>query len=149
MNDAYLPRHLNSEMEEALAAARIVNLVGPRQVGKTTLVRDLFGYGRFITLDDSAVLTAIDADPMGQLSSLREDVGSGPLIIDEAQRSKVLALAIKRLVDRDRRKGQFILTGSSNIFTTTEVADSLAGRMRTLKLWPLSVAEAVKGPSTA
>ncbi len=144
--ETYLPRHLVVELEEAIASARVVNLIGPRQVGKTTLVRDLFGHGRFITLDDAAVLSAIEADPIGQLASLMQDLGQAPLIIDEAQRSKKLALAIKRVVDTDRRKGQFVLTGSSNIFTTTDVADSLAGRMRTLKLWPLSVAEIKCGP---
>ena len=143
---AFLPRHLVTELEDAIASARVVNLIGPRQVGKTTLVRDLFDHGRFITLDDSAVLAAIEADPEGQLVSLMQDLGRAPLIIDEAQRSKKLALAIKRVVDTDRRKGQFVLTGSSNVFTTTEVADSLAGRMRMLKLWPLSVAEIKRAP---
>lgn len=144
--DTYLPRHLVPELEDALASARVVNLIGPRQVGKTTLVRDLFGQGRFITLDDAAILAAIDADPEGQLASLMEDLNQAPLIIDEAQRSKKLALAIKKIVDMNRGKGQFVLTGSSNVFTTTEVADSLAGRMRTLKLWPLSVAEIERIP---
>jgi predicted AAA+ superfamily ATPase len=142
----YLPRHLIPELEDAIASARVVNLIGPRQVGKTTLVRDLFGNGRFITLDDAAVLAAIEADPEGQLTSLMESLDQAPLIIDEAQRSKKLALAIKRVVDTDRRKGQFVLTGSSNVFATTDVADSLAGRMRTLKLWPLTVAEVKRAP---
>ncbi|WP_233270595.1 ATP-binding protein [Chachezhania sediminis] len=146
MNDSYLPRHLVPELQDALASARVVNLVGPRQAGKTTLVRDLFGHGHFVTLDDAAVLAAVEADPEGQLESLRAGLGDAPLIIDEAQRSKTLALAIKRLVDADRRKGQFVLTGSSNVFTTAEVADSLAGRMRTLKLWPLSAAEIRRAP---
>lgn len=144
--DEYLPRHLTSELHEALASARVVNLVGPRQVGKTTLVRDLFQEGHFLTLDDAAVLAAMDADPEGQLMSLAEDQNTSPIIIDEAQRSRKLALAIKKIVDSNRRKGQFVLTGSSNVFTTAEVADSLAGRMRTLKLWPLSVAEINRGP---
>ena len=144
--DDYLPRHLIPELEDAVASARVVNLIGPRQVGKTTLVRDLFGHGRFVTLDDAAILAAIDADPEGQLTSLVEDLEGAPLIIDEAQRSKKLALAIKRMVDTNRRKGQFVLTGSSNVFTTTDVADSLAGRMRTLKLWPLSAAEIKTAP---
>ncbi|GFE67255.1 ATP-binding protein [Litoreibacter roseus] len=144
--DGYLPRHLTSELREALASARVVNLVGPRQVGKTTLVRDLFEEGRFLTLDDAAVLAAMDADPEGQLLSLAEDQNTSPIIIDEAQRSRKLALAIKKIVDNNRRKGQFVLTGSSNVFTTAEVADSLAGRMRTLKLWPLSVVEINRAP---
>lgn len=144
--DEYLPRHLTSELREALASARVINLVGPRQVGKTTLVRDLFEEGRFLTLDDAAVLAAMDADPEGQLMSLAEDQNTAPIIIDEAQRSRKLALAIKKIVDSNRRKGQFVLTGSSNVFTTAEVADSLAGRMRTLKLWPLSMAEISRSP---
>lgn len=143
-DDEYLARHLVDELEEALASARVVNLVGPRQAGKTTLVRDLFHEGRFITLDDAAILEAIEADPEGQLESLVGGLEGGPLIIDEAQRSKKLALAIKKIVDVKRQKGQFLLTGSSSVFTTAEVSDSLAGRMRTLKLWPLSAAE-IKG----
>lgn len=144
--DEYLPRHLTSELRDALASTRVVNLVGPRQVGKTTLVRDLFDEGRFITLDDAAILAAMDADPEGQLISLADDQGHMPIIIDEAQRSAKLALAIKRIVDRNRRKGQFVLTGSSNVFSTAEVADSLAGRMRTLKLWPLTTSEINRSP---
>lgn len=139
--DDYIPRHLSHELTDALASSRIVNLVGSRQVGKTTLVRDLFQGGKFITLDDEALLAAIEADPQGQLESLTSDLGNAPLIIDEAQRSKSLSLSIKRIVDANRRKGQFILTGSSNVFTSAEIADSLAGRMRTLQLWPLSAAE--------
>lgn len=139
--DDYIPRHLSQELTDALASSRIVNLVGSRQVGKTTLVRDLFQDGKFITLDDEALLAAIEADPQGQLESLTSDLGSATLIIDEAQRSKSLSLSIKRIVDANRRKGQFVLTGSSNVFTSAEIADSLAGRMRTLQLWPLSAAE--------
>lgn len=146
--DEYLPRHLTSELRDALASARVVNLVGPRQAGKTTLVRDLFDEGRFVTLDDGAILAAMEADPEGQLSSLAENQGTAPVIIDEAQRSAKLALAIKKIVDGNRRKGQFVLTGSSNVFTTADVADSLAGRMRTLKLWPLSVAEVNRAPAS-
>ncbi|MEL6227376.1 MAG: ATP-binding protein [Pseudomonadota bacterium] len=144
--DEYLPRHLTPELRDALTTARVVNLVGPRQVGKTTLVRDLFEQGRFVTLDDAAVLAAIEADPEGQLTSLAEDQSDVPVIIDEAQRSPELALAIKKIVDRNRRKGQFVLTGSSNVFTKADVADSLAGRMQTLKLWPLTMSEVNRLP---
>jgi predicted AAA+ superfamily ATPase len=141
----FKPRHLKAELEAALASARIVNIVGPRQAGKTTFVRNIFASersgARFVTLDDQGLLEAIENDPEGQIRALMADIGDNPLIIDEAQRSKTMALAIKRIVDEDRRKGQFILTGSSNVFTTLEVADSLAGRMRTIKLWPLTIAE--------
>ena len=144
----FKPRHLSTELEDALASARIVNIIGPRQAGKTTFVRDIFGSkrsgARFVTLDDQGLLEAIENDPEGQIRALMTDIGDNPLIIDEAQRSKRMALAIKKIVDEDRRKGQFILTGSSNVFTTLQVADSLAGRMRTIKLWPLTVSETME-----
>ena len=147
-NETLAPRHLRSELESALAASRIVNIIGPRQAGKTTFVRDIFASersgARFVTLDDQGLLKAIESDPEGQIRALMADIGDNPLIIDEAQRSKTMALAIKKIVDEDRRKGQFILTGSSNVFTSLEIADSLAGRMRTIKLWPMSMAEALR-----
>jgi hypothetical protein len=136
-----LPRHLTAELQSALTYSRVVNIIGPRQVGKTTLVRDILKTGKFITLDDEAVLIAIEADPVGQLDALTAELTDTPLIIDEAQRSKKLALALKQIVDLNRRKGQFVLTGSSNVFSTLDVADSLAGRVLTLKLWPLTIAE--------
>ncbi|MEO3388876.1 ATP-binding protein [Mesorhizobium sp. CAU 1741] len=148
MEDTLLPRHLRAELLDSLRSTRVVNIIGPRQVGKTTLVRELLDVGRFITLDDENVLAAIEADPSGQIEALVSEADDVPLIIDEAQRSKRLALAIKRIVDERRRMGQFILTGSSNVFTNAHVADSLAGRVQTLTLLPLSGAEVQrKGPA--
>ena len=141
MDHDLIPRHLSSELEEALASARVVNVIGPRQTGKTTLVRDLFRGGRFVTLDDEGTLAAFRSDALGQLQALAAEAGDHPVIVDEAQRWKPLALAIKQIVDRNRRKGQFILTGSSNVFTSAEVADSLPGRVRTIRMLPLSAAE--------
>lgn len=140
-NNKIIDRHLASEVLEAVKTARIVNIIGPRQAGKTTLVREILDAGTFITLDDTSVLAALEADPIGQLRDLKKTADGAPIIIDEAQRSTTLALAIKQIVDNDRRMGQFILTGSSNVFRTAAVADSLAGRVSTLKLWPLSVSE--------
>lgn len=148
MEDTLLPRHLRAELLDSLRSTRVVNIVGPRQVGKTTLVRELLDIGRFITLDDENVLAAMEADPFGQIEALVSEANDVPLIIDEAQRSKRLALAIKRIVDERRRMGQFILTGSSNVFTNAHVADSLAGRVQTLTMLPLSGAEIQrKGPA--
>jgi len=141
METELLPRHLQSTLEEALRASRVVNLIGPRQVGKTTLVRDLLPGGHFVTLDDAAILGALRADPMGQIELLVARAGEGAVILDEAQRAPEMATAIKKVVDGNRRKGQFLLTGSSNIFTTAAVTDTLAGRVMTLTLLPLSTAE--------
>lgn len=136
-----LPRHLQASLEEALRASRVVNLIGPRQVGKTTLVRDLLPSGHFVTLDDAAVMNALSGDPMGQIELMVARAGDAPVILDEAQRVPAMATAIKKVVDGNRRKGQFLLTGSSNIFTTAAVTDTLAGRVMTLTLLPLSGAE--------
>ncbi len=143
-----LPRHLEAELKDALRYARVINVVGARQAGKTTLVRDLLGAGRYVSLDDDAVLEGIEDDPWGQLRQLVGGSDGAPLIIDEAQRSRKLPLALKRLVDLDDRRGRLVLTGSSNMFATQHVVDSLAGRVRTLTLWPLTVAETMsRGPS--
>ena len=144
-----LPRHLIAELEDALTYSRVVNITGARQTGKTTLVRDIMQTGRFITLDDVTTLEAIENDPWEELRTLRAELEDAPLIIDEAQRSTQLPLAIKRIVDLSDLPGQFVITGSSNIFTTSHVTDSLAGRLLTLQLWPMTVAETMsRGPPT-
>ncbi len=143
-----LPRHLGVELKDALTYSRVVNVIGARQVGKTTLVRDIMRAGRFITLDDPTTLEVIENDPWEELRALTAELGEAPLIVDEVQRSTRLPLAIKRIVDLNDRPGQFVLTGSSNIFATSHVADSLAGRILTLTLWPMTVAETMsRGPS--
>lgn len=138
-------RHMASEVEVALESARIVNLVGPRHVGKTTLVKNL-ARGHFISLDDDLTLEGIENDAFGMITSVLDELESYPVVIDEAQRSRMLPLALKRIVDDNRQMGQFLLTGSFDIFRTPHVADSLAGRVQTLELHPLSVAEIFDAP---
>ncbi|MGO4568813.1 ATP-binding protein [Rhizobium sp. 2YAF20] len=134
-------RHMKPELDEALLSARIVNLIGPRQTGKTTLVREMLGHGHFVSFDDENVLAAVESDPQGHLETLVAAANGEPIVIDEVQRSKKIALTIKRIVDSNRKMGQFLLTGSSNVFVSAEIMDSLAGRVQTLKLLPLSSAE--------
>ncbi len=85
-----------------------------------------------LTLDDATTLMSAQADPAGLVRSLDRAV------IDEIQRALELLLAIKKTVDEDRRPGRFLLTGSANLMTLLAVADSLAGRMETASLLPLS-----------
>ena len=114
----------------------VVLLAGPRQAGKTTLVRRVADQGlRYLTLDDERTLLAAREDPVGLIRSLDRAV------IDEIQRAPQLLLAIKKSVDEDRRPGRFLLTGSANLMALPTVADSLAGRMETLTLLPLSQGE--------
>ena len=138
-----IPRHLAAQVARTLQTSRVVNLVGPRQTGKTTLVRDLLQAARFLTLDDEGLLASLAFDPFGQLAAVAAEAAEAglPVVIDEVQRLPQITLALKQIVDLNRRPGQFVLTGSSDVFTTPKALDSLAGRVSTLTLRPLSSAE--------
>lgn len=137
MNAAALfPRLIQARLAEAMADTPVVLLAGPRQAGKTTLVRQVADKGlHYLTLDDELTLLSATADPVGMIRHLDRAV------IDEIQRAPGLLLAIKKSVDEDRRAGRFLLTGSANLMALPRVADSLAGRMETLTLLPLSQSE--------
>lgn len=129
-------RLIEARIAEAMADTPVVLVAGPRQAGKTTLVRQMAARGvRYLTLDDELTLLAAREDPVGMIRSLDRAV------IDEIQRAPQLLLAIKKTVDEDRRPGRFLLTGSANLMALPTVADSLAGRMETLTLLPLSQSE--------
>jgi predicted AAA+ superfamily ATPase len=135
-------RHATGRILEALTDTRVVLLAGPRQAGKTTLARSLAEEGRaYLTLDDATTLAAAKADPAGLIRGLDQ------AIIDEVQRAPDLLLAIKESVDRDTRHGRFLLTGSANLMTLPRVADSLAGRMETIRLMPLAQSEILEQPA--
>jgi predicted AAA+ superfamily ATPase len=135
-----LSRHLEESVLDALAHSRVVLVNGPRQAGKTTLVRHLAereGVAReYLTLDEVGVLTAARRDPAGFVGGL-----SAAVVIDEVQRAPELFRAIKVAVDTDRRPGRFLLTGSANVLLLPQLADALVGRMEILTLWPLSEGE--------
>jgi predicted AAA+ superfamily ATPase len=142
-----IPRHLATKVARTLQTSRVINIVGPRQTGKTTLVRDMLQTARFLTLDDEGLFSSLALDPFGQLSAVADEARNAglPVVIDEVQRLPQITLALKRIVDHDRRPGQFILTGSSDIFAMPEAMDSLAGRVSALTLYPLSAAEIQRG----
>src|SRR5215469_7583721 len=136
MNQGLFPRFAAEIVGTALKDTPVVMITGPRQCGKTTLVRDLVASQReFITLDDDTVLAAARSDPTGMVRDLDRST------IDEVQRAPALLRAIKRSVDEDRRAGRFLLTGSANILALPQVSESLAGRMEIISLLPLSRAE--------
>lgn len=130
-------RRIEPRIAEALLDTPVVLLAGPRQAGKTTLVRQIAEQQglRYLTMDDELTLLSAREDPVGMIRSLDRAV------IDEIQRAPQLLLAIKKSVDEDRRPGRFLLTGSANLMALPIVADSLAGRMETLSLLPLSQSE--------
>src|SRR3990167_3541122 len=127
-------RLIEARIAEAMADTPVVLVAGPRQAGKTTLVRQMAGL-RYLTLDDELTLLAAREDPVGMIRNLDRAV------IDEIQRAPQLLLAIKKAVDEDRRPGRFLLTGSANLMALPTVADSLAGRMETLIMLPLAGCE--------
>lgn len=138
----FYPRLIEARIAEALADTPVVLVAGPRQAGKTTLVRRMATPGmRYFTLDDQLTLMSARDDPVGMIRGLDRAV------IDEVQRAPQLLLAIKKSVDEARRPGRFLLTGSANLMALPAVADSLAGRMETLSLLPLSQSE-LHGNST-
>jgi len=136
-------RHIAPLARETLADTRIVNVVGAPGSGKTTLLRDMLETFAYVDLEDEAVRRSVAEDPYGMLKGLTlQAKASGlPVAIDGFHCLPSLVLALKRIVDEDGRPGQFVLAAPYDVFRHPKSADSLAGRVSTLKLRPLSVAE--------
>lgn len=130
----YVPRSLGPFAREALGSMPVVVVTGLRQSGKSTFLRNEPGlaHRKYKSLDDLDQLAAARTDPGAFVRS------DEPLTIDEAQRCPEILLAIKREVDRDRRPGRFLLSGSANFMLLHTVGESLAGRAIYLTLHPLS-----------
>ena len=124
-----LPRSLAPVVQEALSDTPVVCLLGPRQSGKTTLARQLAPDRAFVSLDEHNYYQTAMADPAGFIAGLPDEV-----TLDEVQRVPELLPAIKRAVDRDRRPGRFLLTGSAHLLLLPTVTESLAGRMEIAQL---------------
>lgn len=132
-------RNIKSAVLSALKDFPVILINGARQTGKTTLVQELVDEKiavRYETLDDVALLATVKRDPVGFIKQFSE-----PIVIDEVQRAPEIFLPIKQVVDHQKRPGFFILTGSANVLTLPKLADSLAGRMAIITLWPLSQGE--------
>jgi len=134
-------RPLLGAVRTALADTPVVCVLGPRQSGKTTLVRHFVPQYGYISLDDPATLAFAESDPAGFVAALPD-----PVILDEVQRVPELLRTIKLVVDRDRRPGRFLLTGSANLLLLPRLGDSLAGRMEVVDLPPLTAAEQARKP---
>lgn len=124
-------------LAEAMETRRVLLLSGPRQCGKTTLCQTIASKDViYRTLDDVALLLAARNNPSGFIEHTAQ-----MMIIDEVQHEPNLLLAIKQAVDKDTRPGQYLLTGSANIQSLPNVKESLAGRMRRLRLRGLAQGE--------
>jgi len=132
-----IPRSLVPALQQALDVFSVVVVVGPRQVGKTTLVQapEIGADRLYLTLDDLDLLSEARRHPDRLLGR------AARITLDEVQRAPEVLLAIKRHVDRERSPGQFIVTGSADVRAMKQVADHLPGRAVYLNLEPLSAAE--------
>lgn len=133
------PRQLLAHVREDLSRFPAVFLGGPRQSGKSTLVRQLAGEAgdaRVITFDDLSDRAIARTSPQDFVDNLR-----GLVILDEVQRVPEIFLPLKLSIDRDRRPGRFLLTGSSHYLMLPKVTESLAGRIALQTLWPFSQGE--------
>jgi len=131
-------RFQEKNVKLALKIRRIVILSGARQTGKTTLMRQIAGKNMdYRSLDDVDFLTIATEDPKGFVkNSLAKTMA-----IDEIQKAPKLIPEIKMLVDKNNRNGQFLLTGSANLQTLPSVTESLAGRVKNIRLRPLIMSE--------
>jgi predicted AAA+ superfamily ATPase len=136
----FIPRAISAQIQAAAKAFSIVLLTGPRQAGKTTLLRSLWPRADYILLEDPDVVVRVNADPRSFLETL-----TPPVILDEIQNTPQLLNYIRARVDRaPRRRGQWLMTGSQEAPMMRGVTESLAGRAGVLQLLPLSSAEAEK-----
>ena len=138
MSHRYIPRALEPVLRKAAAQFPAVVLTGPRQSGKTTLLKHVFGKeSGYISLEPPDVRAAAVADPRGFL-----DMNPPPAIFDEVQYAPELLPYIKERIDERREAHrQYLLTGSQNLLLTQQVTESLAGRAAMLRLLPLSQRE--------
>ncbi len=137
-----IQRHLEPMILESLAGFPAVLVTGARQVGKSTLVQSICKRkwkAVYLTLDDRNLLDAALTDPDGFIAA-----HPGPVAIDEVQRAPDLLRAIKLQVDRHRKPGRFLLTGSANVLTLRKVSETLAGRIALHELFPFSASEVLR-----
>jgi len=136
-SSALVRRHAERRVRETLADTPVTVIQGARQVGKSTLARQVLLDTPLLSLTNPPTLAAARADPVG---FVRQRPG-GLLAIDEVQRAPELILAIQDAVEEDRRPGRFLITGSANLLNLRGAQESLAGRAETVELYGLSQGE--------
>jgi len=129
-------RNISNKLRSLSRLFPVVTLTGPRQSGKTTLVKNIFENLPYVSLESPETRLLIQSDPKGFLNEYKNGV-----VLDEVQRVPDLFSYIQVIVDEDNREGQFILTGSQNFLLLEKVTQSLAGRVGILKLLPFCLDE--------
>jgi len=145
MNDVYIPRSLEAVLTRAASQFPSITLTGPRQSGKTTLLKRVFGAThRYVSVDIPNVRAQAESDPHEFFRRFPP-----PVIIDEAQYAPILFPYVKEIIDNRRsEKGLFILSGSQNFNLLAQITESLTGRTAVLRLFPLTHQELSRREST-
>ena len=138
-----VPRHAAARLRRLLGAFPAVLVYGPRQCGKSTLVRSVLPGWRHLDLERPADASLLDADLEGFLGRYPRRVA-----IDEAQRLPALFPALRHAIDRTPAKGRFVLTGSASPGLLASAAESLAGRIGLLELTPFLPSELARAPAS-
>jgi len=132
----YIKRKIEPVIREAANVFPVIAVTGPRQSGKTTLVKELFPEKPYYNLEFPDISDIIESDPRAFFSNL-----SNGAVIDEVQRFPELIRYIQGIVDEQQQPGLFILTGSNQFLLLEKITESLAGRVALFKLMPLSLSE--------
>ncbi|MDR1735192.1 MAG: ATP-binding protein [Oscillospiraceae bacterium] len=135
-----IQRSIGPQLERLAKQFPVVTILGPRQSGKTTLARSQFPNHTYANLEQTSVLRAAEDDPEGFLKT-----NPAPLILDEVQRTPGLLSDLQLRVDRDKIKGEYILTGSHQPKLAEGISQSLAGRTGILTLLPCTIDELESG----
>lgn len=133
-----IERDVKKELLKAASNYSVVALLGPRQSGKTTVLKSTFSDYKYVLLEDPDMLDFALSDPRGFLKQYSNEKG---LIIDEAQNAPQLFSYLQGIVDQNNVPGKFILSGSQNFYMNEHISQSLAGRICILTLLPLALSE--------
>lgn len=134
----FIKRDLTNKIVAGAQQMPILAIIGPRQSGKSTLVREIFKNHTYLDMQDADILDFATNDPKGFLNSYKNEHG---IIIDEAQYAPQLFAQIKVESDKNPQRGYYVLSGSQNFLLHEKISESLAGRVYFYTLLPLSVHE--------
>ena len=134
-----IPRLILPKAKHAMSQFRALCITGPRQSGKTTLSKQLFKGRPYVNFESPSVQHEAEQNPHGFLKQYK-----GGAIFDEVQRVPDIFRYLQEILDNNRARGQYILTGSNNFLLQEHVSQSLAGRAGYLSLLPFSYAELVR-----
>ncbi|MFA6527533.1 MAG: ATP-binding protein [Candidatus Babeliales bacterium] len=134
----FIERNLTEIIRSGAKQVPIVAIIGPRQSGKSTLIKKIFKDYVYLDMQDASIFDFANKDPKGFLESYKDEVG---VIIDEAQYAPNLFSQLKVEVDKNPRPGYYVLSGSQNFLLHEKISESLAGRVYFYKLLPLSIKE--------